>query len=207
MFAVRDGFCLRATALFARRGARVLFERLDVALASGEALALVGPNGVGKSTLLRILAFLGRPDAGTVAVEGAEADTEPRSFMHYGGHRDGLTPALTVAENLIFVVDLLNGARAAIPVALDRVGAGTLADLPVRVLSAGQRRRVALARLIAVPRPIWLLDEPTAALDDAGQRMVAELIAGHLRGGGCAVVATHQPITGLARTLRLGNIA
>lgn len=177
-----------------RRGARRLFEGLDLALQPGEAMQLAGPNGAGKSTLMRVLAGLLTPDSGTVTWENLPEEREPAGLIHYHGHREGLREALTPRENLAFSAAILGGAAEAIEPALARLGALALADLPVHVLSAGQRRRVALARLLVAPRPIWLLDEPLAALDIAGQALVAELVAEHLAGGCLAILATHQPL-------------
>lgn len=190
-----------------RRGYRRLFEGLDLDLAPGEILQLSGPNGSGKSTLMRILAGFIHADAGSIRWKGLGEDTEIATLIHYHGHRDGLRDALTPAENLSFAVGLLGGDCSAIPGALTRLGAGTLANLPVQVLSAGQRRRVALARLLIAPRPVWLLDEPLAALDAAGQTLVGQLLAEHVSAGGMAVVATHQALGIPVRSLILGEPA
>src|SRR5690606_32756262 len=152
---------------------------------AGEALLVTGPNGAGKSSLLRIVAGYLAPDAGSVTLAGGEADALLVGQCHYLGHRDGLRAALTVPENLGFFRALLSG-DGDVAAALATVGMQRLIDNPVATLSAGQRRRVALARLMVAPRPLWLLDEPTSALDAAGQAMVAECIARHLGGGGLA---------------------
>lgn len=196
---------LTAAALGCRRGARVLFDNLDFTLAAGTLVTLTGPNGSGKSTLMRILAGLTPRESGSVTVTGGGEDIEPASLMHYHGHREGLRDALTARENLAFATALLGGTEKSVLPALDRLGARRLADLPVRVLSAGQRRRVSLARLVAAPRPLWLLDEPLAALDVAGQALVSELIGDHIAAGGSALVATHQPLAISDRTLTLGG--
>lgn len=194
---------LRVENLGCTRGGRALFRDLSFRLGAGELLTLTGPNGAGKSTMMRIVAGLTPREEGSVVLEGAEPDAELAHHIHYHGHREGLREALTARENLTFATALLGGDAAAIPAALERMGARRLADLPVRVLSAGQRRRVALCRLITAPRPIWLLDEPLAALDVSGQVLVADLIGEHIGKGGAALVATHQPlaITGKALTL------
>lgn len=155
---------------------------------------------------MRILAGLDAADAGTIRHAGDEDGGGP-ARLHYYGHRDGLREALSVRENLEFSTTLLGGGGLDIDVALMRMGARRLADLPVRVLSAGQRRRAALARLLTAPRRLWLLDEPLTALDVAGQALVAELIGAHLAGGGGALVATHQPLGLDGETLRLGGAA
>lgn len=197
---------LEARGLLIRRGYRLLFEGLDLDLAAGEILQLTGPNGSGKSTLMRILAGFSQADAGTIRWPGLEEDDEPANALHYHGHREGLREALTPAENLAFAAGLLGGDAGSIPDALDALDVGPLADLPVQVLSAGQRRRVALARLLVAPRPVWLLDEPLAALDTAGQALVGRLLAEHATAGGMAIVATHQPLGIDVRHLALGGI-
>lgn len=198
---------LEARGLAVRRGFRLLFEALDLDLASGDILQLTGANGSGKSTLMRLLAGFTQPDAGRIDWLGLGDEEEASDLLHYHGHREGLREALTPAENLAFAAGILGGDAARIPDALDRLGAASLADLPVQVLSAGQRRRVALARLLVAPRPVWLLDEPLAALDVAGQALVGELLAEHRRAGGMAIVATHQPLGIEVRSLMLGGAA
>lgn len=198
---------LEACGLMIRRGYRLLFEALDLDLHSGEVLQLSGPNGAGKSTLMRVLAGFSHPDAGSIRWQGLGEDEEAATLIHYHGHREGLREALTPAENLSFAAGILGGEAIRIPAALERLGAGALADLPVQALSAGQRRRVALARLLVAPRPVWLLDEPLAALDVAGQALVGALIADHAAAGGMAIVATHQPLGIEVRSLVLGERA
>lgn len=191
--AAGNPFSLEALDLCARRGHRLLFEHLDFRINPGEIMALRGANGVGKSTLLRILAGFMRPDSGVIRWHGAP-DDEPLTQIHYLGHREGLRDPLSPFENLEFIAAMLGGARAEIPAALERLGISRLAMLPVGVLSAGQRRRVALARLLIVKRPFWLLDEPLAALDSAGQAIVTDLLTQHAQSGGLALVATHQTL-------------
>lgn len=195
---------LVVSGLACQRGERLLFEGLDFALRAGEAMALTGPNGVGKTTLLRaILGFL-PPLAGQIRLEGGEAEAAVADHAHWLGHRDGLKAALTVRENLAFAAALLGGGDGLAPeAAAERLALRPLLDLPVGALSAGQRRRAALARLLAAPRPLWLLDEPTAALDAASQALVAGLIADHAAAGGLVLAATHLPLGLAARELRL----
>lgn len=182
---------LEASSLTVSRGGRPVLDGVSFAIESGGALVVVGPNGAGKSTLLRTLAGLIKPLAGAIAIDGdADEEAEPRERMHLLGHQDAVKAGLSVARNLAFVRDLLGGEGELQP-ALDRVGLGALADLPGGVLSAGQKRRLALARLIAAPRPIWLLDEPTAALDAAGQSLLASLVSEHRAKGGMVIAATH----------------
>jgi heme exporter protein A len=187
------------------RGGREVFEGVSFALEAGEVLAVTGRNGAGKTTLLRLIAGLLEPARGRLELAGGAPDTSLAEQAHYMGHRDALKPALSVQENLEFWYAFLGGRDASAASALVTVGLGGLANLPAGYLSAGQRRRLALARLIAAPRPVWLLDEPTAALDSAGQQRLGELMRAHLKGGGIIVAATHGPL-GLdgARELSLG---
>jgi heme exporter protein A len=184
---------------------RVLFDSLSVTMEPGDVVQLTGPNGSGKSTLLRLVAGLTAADHGKIRFEGLPEEATPQSCFHYFGHREGLRAALTTTENLEFLAELLGGDRAHIPSTLEELGLARLARLPVRVLSEGQRRRVALARLIIAPRPIWLLDEPLVSLDIEAIGRIADLIAAHARKGGMAMVATHQPLAAATRALELGN--
>jgi len=195
---------LQASDLACSRGGREVFSGLRFGLGSGEALLVTGPNGAGKSSLLRLIAGLVRPTSGTLSLDGGDPDLTLPEQVHYLGHQDALKPALTVAENLAFWVQFLGGESAATP-ALATTGLASIATLPAAYLSAGQRRRLSISRLIAVKRPLWLLDEPTAALDTAGQATLAALMAEHLSGGGLIIAATHGPI-GLepAAELKLG---
>ncbi|HTZ35558.1 MAG TPA: heme ABC exporter ATP-binding protein CcmA [Stellaceae bacterium] len=202
---------LTAAGLACRRGERLIFSALDCAVAAGGALFLTGPNGSGKSSLLRLLATLLPPQAGGIAWGGRPvADDLPghRARLHYLGHLDAIKPALAVRETLAFWAETRAAARPAIDAALAAFALEPLADWPCRWLSAGQRRRLALARLIAAPAPLWLLDEPSTALDaDAEARLVAA-IAAHRAAGGRVVVATHQPLdVPRAQTLSLAAFA
>lgn len=198
---------MRITAenLACRRSGRLVFEGVSFRIEDGDALVITGRNGAGKSSLLALLAGRLRPDAGALALEDAGERTLPET-LHLVGHRDALKSALTAEENLAFARDLL-GAQLLPPAeALAAVGLAHAAKLPVAYLSAGQRRRVALARLIVAHRPLWLLDEPTSALDAASQATLLGLMQRHLGEGGMIVAATHAPL-GLAgaRELRLGR--
>ncbi|HET9902597.1 MAG TPA: heme ABC exporter ATP-binding protein CcmA [Xanthobacteraceae bacterium] len=189
------------------RGGREVFAGMGFRLRSGEALAVTGPNGAGKSSLLRVLAGLVRPAAGTLALKGGDPELTLAEQAHYVGHLDPVKPSLTVLENLSFWSRFQGGRPGQTPAAaLAAVGLETLADLPAGYLSAGQRRRLSLARLVAASRPLWLLDEPTAALDSAGQARFAALMRDHLAGGGLIVAATHAPL-GIEPTgeIRLGG--
>ena len=187
------------------RGGREVFAGLAFEAVAGEALAVTGHNGAGKTSLLRLIAGLLLPAGGTIAIEGSEAELTVPEQAHYLGHRDALKPALSVRENLAFWADFLGGGTTRpIPGCLAAVGIAHAIDLPAGYLSAGQRRRLSLARLLAVPRLLWLLDEPTAALDVAGQAMFAGLMREHLAGGGLIVAATHGPLGIDTRELRIG---
>lgn len=177
------------------RAERRVFSGLDFLLHAGEALVITGRNGAGKTSLLRILAGFLRPSGGRVALTGGDPELTLGEQSHFLGHLDPVKASLSVAENLKFWATFLNGDRGRpIEPALEQVGLATIGDLPAAYLSAGQRRRLSLARLLAVPRPIWLLDEPTSTLDAAGQGVVSELLDAHLRDGGIALVATHLPL-------------
>jgi heme exporter protein A len=195
---------LTANDLAATRGSRRVFAGVSFAVGPGELLAVTGPNGAGKSTLLRLVAGLLRPTAGTVAADPASEDGIG-SLAHYLGHLDALKPALSVRQNLAFWQRLW-GSAAPVETALEAVGLAHIVDLPAGVLSAGQRRRVAIARLLIAERPIWLLDEPATALDAEAEAGLGRLIADHLAGGGLALAATHRglPIEPSA-TVALGN--
>jgi heme exporter protein A len=185
---------LWASDLACRRGGRQVFSALGFSLTAGEALIVTGANGAGKSSLLRLLAGLLQPAAGRLEVEGGHPELTLAEQAHYLGHQDALKPALTVQENLGFWTDFLGESRAGADAALAAVGLDRIAHLPAAYLSAGQRRRLSMARLLAVARPIWLLDEPTAALDTAGQAVLAALMSKHLAAGGLIVAAAHGPI-------------
>lgn len=185
---------LRGESLAVFRGERLVFRDLDFSLAAGQALVLAGPNGSGKSTLLRLLAGLVRPIAGRLLWqdEDALADlTGHAARVAYVGHQDAVKPGLTATENLRFDARLAGGAVAD---ALAAVGLADLADLPARMLSAGQKRRLALARLALTEVPLWLLDEPTLGLDTASIGRFGALLAGHRARGGMVVAATHVPL-------------
>ena len=196
---------LTAEGLAVFRGERLVFRDLDFSLAAGQALVLAGPNGSGKSTLLRLLAGLVRPIAGRLlwADVDALADLSGHAArVAYVGHQDAVKPGLTAAENLRFAARLAGGVVAE---ALAAMGLDDLADLPARMLSAGQKRRLALARLALTAAPLWLLDEPTLGLDTASIGRFGGLLAAHRAHGGMVVAATHVPLPlDGTRELRLG---
>jgi heme exporter protein A len=189
------------------RGSREVFSGLGFAVAGGEALVVTGRNGAGKSSLLRMIAGLVRVAAGRLALIGGADDLPLAEQTHYLGHQDALKPSLTVEENLDFWARYL-GTGNGVAAALDAAGLAAVAKLPAGYLSAGQRRRLSIARLVAIKRPAWLLDEPTSALDSEAQERLAELMRGHLASGGLIVAAAHGEI-GLerARELQLGATA
>ncbi|HKM64424.1 MAG TPA: heme ABC exporter ATP-binding protein CcmA [Acidisphaera sp.] len=199
---------LTARALAAFRGGRLVFRDIDFDLAAGGALLLSGPNGSGKSTLLRILAGLAPAETGQLLWDSTDALADPISHarrLAFVGHTDAVKPGLTVSENLLFAAHAVPGSTgkgakrtgrdAAIADALDAVGLGALADLPARYLSAGQRRRLALARLaLRRDAPLWLLDEPTLGLDVASVARLGALLQAHREAGGLVIAATHLPL-------------
>ena len=198
---------LRAWDLTVERGGRRLFTGLSFAVDEGAALIVTGPNGAGKSSLLRALCGFLPLQAGGFALDGSDPERTVGELAHYLGHADALKGALTAGENLTFFAGALGGdsTREACREALARVGLSHVIDFPARALSAGQKRRVALARLLIARRPLWLLDEPTTALDAAARGAFAAIMQAHLDAGGVLVAATHASL-GLnnARELKLG---
>ncbi len=198
---------LRAWDLSMERGGRRLFSDLSFEAEGGSALIVTGPNGAGKSSLMRGLCGFLRFEAGGFALDGGDPERTVGEEAHYLGHADALKGALTAGENLAFWAGALGGdsRREACLSALARVGLAHVVDFPASALSAGQKRRVALARLLVADRPLWLLDEPTTALDSAAQATFAAIMQAFLNDGGIVVAATHAPL-GLqgARALRLG---
>jgi heme exporter protein A len=199
---------LRAEKLACARGERLLFEGLDFTLAGGEVLLLRGPNGSGKSSLLRLLAGLLPIASGHLSWRGQDVPAlgaAYRTELAFLGHLDALKPQLSLRENLRFWAELVAATRD-LDEALLEVGLMRNADLPAQILSAGQRRRFGLARLLLRPAPIWLLDEPTTALDRDGQALVLGLIERHLAAGGIAVISSHDALSlGNSITLALGG--
>jgi heme exporter protein A len=189
LLTARDLACIRA--------GRPVFARLSFALAAGEVLLLRGPNGSGKSSLLRILAGFLRPALGRLAWAGTTIESDApdhRPRLHYVGHADPIKGALTARENLAFAVAVSGGRAGAVDQALAGFDLTRLADLPARYLSAGQRRRLSLARLLAADRPLWLLDEPGVGLDLANRARLEGVVAAHRAAGGIAVIASHGDV-------------
>jgi len=191
------------------RGGRRLFEDLSFALAPGDALLVQGPNGTGKTSLMRQIAGLLPLAAGEVSVAGAEADTPVAELCHYVGHLNGVKASLSVRENLTFWTDYLrtDASGADVDAALGVFGLTPIADISAGYLSAGQKRKLALARLFACPRPIWLLDEPSVSLDVASVEWLRQAIESHGKAGGIAIVSTHVPLGGaFTHTLDLHTV-
>ena len=192
--------------LACQRGERGVFAGVSFAVESGQALTISGRNGAGKSSLLRMIIGLLPIAGGRLTLDGGDPEFSIAEQAHYLGHQDALKGSLSVAENLGFWAAFFGLRSADLHTPLETVGLAGLAGLPAAYLSAGQRRRLSIARLIAAPRPIWLLDEPTSTLDAAAQDRLAELMQSHLAGGGLILAASHGPI-GLsgAQELRLGQ--
>jgi heme exporter protein A len=187
-FQDKPGF--RVEALSVSRGARLLFENLSFSAQTGAYIELRGGNGTGKTSLLRAIAGFLRPRVGRIEFENV---AEPALALHYVGHLNALKGPASVRAHVRYWLGLFAGAGDA-EGALARVGLTAQADLPARVLSQGQARRLALARLLVAPRPIWLLDEPAAALDASGRSLAASLVEEHIAEGGVAIAAVHEPL-------------
>lgn len=182
--------------LVCRRSDRAVFRGLGFTLDPGDALVLTGPNGSGKSSLLRLMAGLMQPDGGDIQWRGVSIATDREAHggrCHYVGHADAIKAVLTVAESVGLSAEL-RGVNGNVGAALDWFGLLSLGDMPGKFLSAGQKRRAALARLLAAPAPLWLLDEPSLALDRASVAALEAAIARHRAGGGLAVIATHADL-------------
>ncbi|MDB5649050.1 MAG: heme exporter, ATP-binding protein CcmA [Hyphomicrobiales bacterium] len=205
-----SNFRLSTESLALERGGRILLSALDLSLDAGCALVVTGRNGAGKSTLLRALAGLLPPASGRIRLAGADGkDADSGTHTHYAGHLDASKGTLTARENLAFWQSMLALPAYPSPMspenALTRLALPHVADLPVGYLSAGQRRRVGLARLLLAPRPLWLLDEPMNALDTQAQHLFTQCMREHLANGGIIVAATHAPLGIPAMQLELGS--
>jgi heme exporter protein A len=182
---------LSAVDMACHRGGRDVFSGVGFAVGAGEALTVTGRNGAGKSSLLRCIVGLVRLTQGRLTLEGGDNELSIAEQAHYLGHQDALKPSLSVTENLRFWVGFFGAESADLQSPLEAVGLDALADLPAAYLSAGQRRRLSIARLLAAKRPLWLLDEPTSTLDAAAQSRLADLMRAHLANGGLIIAATH----------------
>jgi len=199
---------LMAEAVSVMRGDRMVVTHLSFGVEAGEALVLVGPNGAGKTTLIRCIAGLLRLSAGQIRLEGAQPERTLGEECHYVGHLNGVKASLTVEENATFWCRYLGGAAEQVEPALATFGLATTRDIPAGYLSAGQKRRLALARLLLAERPIWLLDEPAVSLDVAAQEILASVVGSHLAAGGLVLAATHMPLGfSRSRELQLGVAA
>ncbi|SFV37554.1 heme exporter protein A [Devosia crocina] len=183
---------LETAALAVGRGDMPLAQAIDLSVPAGTGLLLRGPNGAGKSTLLLTLAGLLPPLSGSVVLQGHNEEEGPA--FHHCGHRNAVRPRLTARETLGFWRTLNGNPAVPVDAALERVGLVRQARLDAAYLSAGQQRRLVLARLLVSARPVWLLDEPSSALDAEGQVLLGELVREHLGQGGMAVIASHDPI-------------
>jgi heme exporter protein A len=196
----QDKPAVKVEALTLARGERVLVRDLNLRAEGGDYIEVRGGNGVGKTTLLRAIAGLTKAQSGSVAVSGA---AEAQEALHYVGHLNGLKPTVSARAHVRYWAGLFGAADDA--GALERVGLAAQAELPARVLSQGQARRLALSRLLIARRPVWLLDEPAAALDAQGRALLDELIASHRGDGGLVIAAVHEPLGAApSQTLDLG---
>jgi heme exporter protein A len=190
------------------RGGRPLLAGISFLVGAGEVLVLLGANGVGKTTLIRAIAGLFAPAAGSIRIEGGEPERSVGEQCHYIGHLNGVKASLTVAQNAAFWGRFLGRSRDRLDAALAAFGLANLRDIPAAYLSAGQQRRLGLARVLLAHRPIWLLDEPTASLDHAAVEALTRVVTEHLASGGLVVAATHVPLGfATARELALGAAA
>ena len=195
---------ITATGLTVSRGERMLFRDLSFGIAPGEAVALTGANGAGKTTLLRTLAGFIRPDAGTVTFADIDPAEARAGHLHWLGHLDGLKTGRRAGEELEFQARWSGAEADGMAAAIAGLALEPLLDLEVRKLSAGQRRRFAFARLIAAPRPLWLLDEPFAPLDARWRAALGLMMQAHLDSGGAILAAVHDPLPVAARALDIG---
>jgi heme exporter protein A len=199
---------LIAEDLVIERGGRVVIDGLSFTVSEGEALVLSGANGAGKTTLLRTLAGYIRPAGGKVRLDGGDDELTISEQAHVVGHANAVKSSMTVFENAAFWSDYLSATApdaGSIERALHHFGLEDLVEFPAAYLSAGQRRRLGLARLLLAPRPLWLLDEPTVSLDVASSDRLVAAVNDHTRGGGLAIIATHVPLAlERIRTLTIG---
>jgi heme exporter protein A len=190
--------------LTCRRGLRTIFEDLSFELEAAKGLLLTGANGSGKTTLLRMLAGFIEPAGGTIRLDGGDAERELAEQCHYVGHHNGIKNSFTVKENLEFLGEYLDGDH--FDEALDTFRLRGLEDIPAGIMSAGQKRRLGLARLILIKRPVWFLDEPSVSLDVQSVEILAGVVSSHIEQGGLAIAATHVPLgLDLKQELKMGS--
>lgn len=194
---------LKIENLALRRGGRLLFSGLELDLSAGEAAALTGRNGAGKTSLLRAIAGLVPPESGEIGFGGLDPATARADHIHFAGHQDGLKPARTARDELAFWTRWAGGTDISMSAAVETLALSPLLDLEVRRLSAGQRRRISLARLLAAPRGLWLLDEPLSPLDADWRARFGTIMADHLAVGGLIVAAVHDPLPLPAKPLEI----
>ncbi|CAG2147137.1 cytochrome c biogenesis heme-transporting ATPase CcmA [Cupriavidus numazuensis] len=207
---IAGGPALRASELAFARGGRPVFDGIDFGVGPGGLVQVMGPNGSGKSSLLRVLSGLLQPSGGSVSWLGRAVRAGDPAYLQslaYLGHADGIDTDLTAGEHLRYAARLagLQQSDEAVRAALSRLGIGKAMHVPVRTLSQGQRRRVALARLARVRRALWLLDEPLTSVDDESAARFHDLLGEHLRDGGMAVIATHRLLPGGGEVLQIGG--
>ncbi|MCP4935834.1 MAG: heme ABC exporter ATP-binding protein CcmA [bacterium] len=178
--------------LTCRRGLRTIFSDLSFSVEGGQGLLLTGANGSGKTTLLRMLAGYLEASSGEVRLEGGDDELELAEQYHYVGHHNGIKHSFTALENLQFLADYLGGDN--FRDAIDTFGLRGLEDIPAAIMSAGQKRRLGLSRLVLVKRPIWFLDEPSVSLDVQSVQILAGVVSRHIENGGIVIAATHVPL-------------
>lgn len=194
---------LTVNSLKAQRGERVLFQDLTFDVAAGQSLLIEGANGCGKTTLLRTIAGYARPDSGSVGLTDAIKEAPLQEQIHYIGHLDGAKGTMTVEENLTFWCRYLGGG--AVKLTTDLFGLEDIFDIPTHYLSAGQRRKLALSRLIAVKRLVWLLDEPSVSLDTEARNILSAMMKQHVADGGILLATSHTDLgISFSKQLRLG---
>lgn len=194
---------LQIEELAVSRGGRSLFQGLNLGLQPGQACALTGRNGSGKTSLLRAIAGLIEPSQGKISFGAADSDHARRSHIHLLGHAEGLKSGQTARDELGFWIRWTGGTPDSMAMAVDQLDIRSLLDLEVRRLSAGQKRRLTLARLLAAPRTLWLLDEPLSPLDAVWRTRFGDIMADHLKAGGMIVAAIHDPLPIAARALEI----
>ncbi len=199
---INTQYCINARDLSMSRGENVLFEGLTASVTSGDVLWVQGNNGIGKTTLLQAFAGLSRPDFGAISWIQEDAETAPKNLIAYQPHQSFAKPTLTTLEDLAFWASIY-GVQDLIELTLNSVGLAAKGSVPTQKLSAGQRRRLALAKLIISRKPIWVMDEPSAAMDTDGMALIDSLIEKHINRGGSAIIASHDATRKLSSNTRI----